>query len=163
MRQKGMKVNPITYNAAITALATSARNKARDSARLIHAGKPYSADKSTEFSDDEGLWTRAMILLDQMREDGLKPDGFSFSSAISCCGAEGRWKEALELMELMKRGGPRTRPNKISYTAAISKFHVGCAVATRNLHLGPMPRACSPPSRLFLFYFWSNRCMWSCR
>jgi pentatricopeptide repeat protein len=158
-----MKVNPITYNAAITALATSARNKARDSARLIHAGKPYSADKSTEFSDDEGLWTRAMILLDQMREDGLKPDGFSFSSAISCCGAEGRWKEALELMELMKRGGPRTRPNKISYTAAISKFHVGCAVATRNLHLGPMPRACSPPSRLFLFYFWSNRCMWSCR
>jgi pentatricopeptide repeat protein len=31
------------------------------------------------------------------------PDGFSYSSAISCCGAEGRWEEALELMEVMQR------------------------------------------------------------
>jgi pentatricopeptide repeat protein len=60
-------------------------------------------------------------LLQQMKEDGIQPDGFSFTSAISCCGAEGRWEEALELMAVMKKGGPRTRPNKIAYTAAICK------------------------------------------
>lgn len=47
-------------------------------------------------------------------------DGFSFSSAISCCGSEGRWEEALQLMGIMEKGGPRTRPNRIAYTAAIS-------------------------------------------
>jgi pentatricopeptide repeat protein len=105
MREKGMKANLITYNNAITALSKASRQRAR-----------YS-----ELSDKEGLWTRVMLLIQQMKDDGIEPDGFSLSSAISCCGAEGRWQEALELIKVMKMGGPRTRPNKISYTAAISK------------------------------------------
>ncbi len=55
-----------------------------------------------------------------MDEDGIAPDGFCYSSAINCCGAEGRWEEACELIETMKRGGPKSRPNKVAYTAAIS-------------------------------------------
>jgi pentatricopeptide repeat protein len=108
MREKKMSVNLITYNAAITALSKAARMK---------RGGP-----SFDPVDGEDLWSRALLLLGQMKEDGIEPDGFCYSSAISCCGAEGRWEEALNLIQIMKRGGPRTRPNKIAYTAAISTY-----------------------------------------
>ena len=101
MREQDMSINLITYNAAITALSKAAKQSSK-------------VGKSGE------LWMKAMELLQKMKEDGLEPDGFSFCSAISCCGAEGRWEEALELMEVMQSGGPRTRPNKIAYTAAIA-------------------------------------------
>lgn len=108
MREKGMQINLITYNAAITALSKAAKQSARP--------QRTSDVKETE------LWTQVMQLLDQMQAEGIKPDGFSFSSAIACCGAEGRWREALELIELMQKGGPKTRPNKIAFTAAICEF-----------------------------------------
>jgi pentatricopeptide repeat protein len=114
MREQGMSVNLITYNAAITALSKASRLRAKNPAKF-----------SSEGMHSEGLWTRALLLLGQMKKDGIDPDGFCYSSAISCCGAEGRWEEALKLIDVMKQGGPRTRPNKISYTAAISKFYVG--------------------------------------
>lgn len=56
-----------------------------------------------------------------MKEDGIEPDDFCYSSAINCCAADGRWEEACELIETMKRGGPKSRPNKVAYTAAISE------------------------------------------
>lgn len=102
MRNKNLRINLITYNAAITAVSKAAKQLSKS-----HTG-------------DGNLWTRAMDLLDRMRADGIEPDGFSFSSAISCCGAEGRWEEALQLLDRMEDGGPRTRPNKIAYSAAIS-------------------------------------------
>jgi pentatricopeptide repeat protein len=102
MRKKGLSINLITYNSAITAMSKAAKQSSRGD----HGGGE--------------LWTRVVELLSQMKADGIEPDGFSYSSAISCCGAEGRWEEALELMEVMQKGGLRTRPNKIAYTAAIS-------------------------------------------
>jgi pentatricopeptide repeat protein len=110
MREKKMNVNLITYNAAITALAKSARKNSKDYAKL----------GITKLEKVE-LWPKAMALLEQMKADGIEPDGFCYSSAINCCGAEGRWKEACDLIEVMKKGGPKTRPNKIAYTAAIGK------------------------------------------
>eukprot|EP00980_Cylindrotheca_fusiformis_P013676 scaffold3515_cov126-Cylindrotheca_fusiformis.AAC.25 len=107
MREEGLPVNLITYNAAITALSKASRQRNKSSS--------YSSDDMV----GEGLWSRALLLLGQMKKDGIDPDGFCYSSAISCCGAEGRWEEALKLIEVMKQGGPRTRPNKIAYTAAI--------------------------------------------
>jgi pentatricopeptide repeat protein len=82
--------------------------------------------KSSNNGDDEELWPKALELLQQMDEDGIKPDDYCYSSAINCCGAEGRWEEACELIEKMKQGGPKSRPNKIAYTAAISEFIVSC-------------------------------------
>lgn len=110
MREKRMPANLITYNTAITALAKSARKTSRDFAKL----------GITKLEKEE-LWPKALGLLDQMKEDGIEPDGFSYSSAINCCGAEGQWEEACNLIEVMKRGGPRTRPNKIAYTSAIGE------------------------------------------
>ncbi|KAL3924176.1 MAG: hypothetical protein SGILL_001210 [Bacillariaceae sp.] len=109
MRDKKMTVNLITYNAAITALAKSARETAKRSVR----------QNGSVGKEAEELWPKALGLLDQMKEDGIEPDGFCYSSAINCCGAEGRWKEACELIDIMRKGGPNTRPNKIAYTAAI--------------------------------------------
>ena len=116
MREKKMPINLITYNAAITALSKASRQNARYSSRSNRPGA------TSDPFGDEDLWSRALLLLGQMKEDGIEPDGFCYSSAISCCGAEGRWQEALRLIEVMKQGGPKTRPNKIAYTAAISKY-----------------------------------------
>lgn len=103
MREQNMSIHIITYNSAITALSKAAKQSVRG-----HA------------NGDGELWTKVMGLLGQMKADGIEPDGFSFTSAISCCGAEGRWEEALKLMEIMQKGGPRTRPNKVAYTATIA-------------------------------------------
>lgn len=113
MREKGMQINLITYNSAITALGRAAKQSARSN-RSSHDGDSTPTDGN--------LWTRVEQLLDQMKESGIQPDGFSFASAIACCGAEGRWQEALDLIDEMQKGGPKTRPNKIAYTAAICKF-----------------------------------------
>jgi pentatricopeptide repeat protein len=110
MQEKKMNINRITYNAAITALAKSARKYSKDFAKL----------GITKLERVE-LWPKALAVLDQMKHSGIQPDGFCYSSAINCCGAEGRWKEACDLIDLMKQGGPKTRPNKIAYTAAIGK------------------------------------------
>jgi pentatricopeptide repeat protein len=102
MRARNVTVNVYVYNAAITAIAKAAKQRSK------------GGDGETN------LWTEVLALLSHMRRDGIEPDGFSYSSAISCCGAEGRWEEALELLDVMNKGGPRTRPNKVAYTAAIS-------------------------------------------
>ena len=107
-----MSINLITYNAAITALSKAARNNAR---------KGGGRGRFEEENDETDLWFKALEILKKMKEDGIEPDGFCYSSAISCLGAQGRWKESLDLINAMERGGPRTRPNKIAYTAAISK------------------------------------------
>ena len=110
MREQRMTVNLITYNAAITALSKASRFRMK------------SSGIQPEEIGSEDLWSRALLLLGQMKKDGIEPDGFCYSSAISCCGAEGRWEEALKLIEVMKQGGPRTRPNKVAYSAAICKY-----------------------------------------
>lgn len=127
MKSKGMTINVITYNAALTALSKASRQKARQMTKLTAEDLPGKSIlmKSNDDSDDmddhgDGLSPRALEILEEMKADGIEPDGFCYSSAISCCGAEGKWKEALELIETMKKGGPRTRPNRIAYTAAIS-------------------------------------------
>ena len=110
---------------AITALAKSSKNK--HSAKLSNSTTTSINDAgpaSTTDNNDEELWPKALALLEQMDEDGIEPDGFCYSSAINCCGAEGRWEEACALIETMKRGGPKSRPNKVAYTAAISESFV---------------------------------------
>lgn len=103
MRKREIAINLYVYNAAITALSKAAKRKSK-----------------TNEDPDRQLYHEVLNLLNQMKEDGIEPDGFSFSSAISCCGSEGRWQEALNLIDLMQRGGPRTQPNKVAYTAAIT-------------------------------------------
>lgn len=118
-----MRINLITYNSAITALSKASKMNTKFSPKTNSPTQALPASSSPKNEvvnvDNDQLWVRALELLQQIKSDGMKPDGFSYSAAISCCGAGGRWKEALDLINIMHKGGPKTRPNKIAYTAAI--------------------------------------------
>lgn len=125
MKEKKMRINLITYNSAITALSKASKMNAKfpgqsnDSRQAASVTFPKSEVVNV---DNEQLWVQALELIEQIKAEGMKPDGFSYSAAISCCGSGGRWKEALEIIETMQKGGPKMRPNKIAYTAAICKY-----------------------------------------
>lgn len=104
MRAKKMKINIYVYNAAIGAIAKAAKQRM----------------KNIENSAGILLSTEVLSLLTKMRSDGIEPDGFSYSSAISCYGSEGQWEEAIRTIQEMRNGGPSIQPNKVAYTAAIS-------------------------------------------
>jgi pentatricopeptide repeat domain-containing protein 1 len=110
MRRRQIPVNLYVYNAAITALSKAAKKRTSTTTSI----------QALPDHEGQSLYQEAMALLDQMRKDGIEPDGFSFTSTISCCGYEGRWQEALELIRAMREGGPRTQPNKLAYTAAMT-------------------------------------------
>mmetsp|Transcript_57557 Transcript_57557/g.140572 ORF Transcript_57557/g.140572 Transcript_57557/m.140572 type:complete len:824 (-) Transcript_57557:259-2730(-) len=111
MKKEGLKPNLYTYNAAITALSKASKK---------NGGTRGSGGSSRDAENGGDRSTTALGLLDQMKQSGIEPDGFCYSSAIACCGAEGRWVEACELIERMKEGGSSTRPNIVAYSAAIS-------------------------------------------
>lgn len=52
---------------------------------------------------------------------GRPPVLADHSSAIKACGAEGRWEEALELLQEMREDG--VRPNLITYTGGTCVVH----------------------------------------
>lgn len=104
MQEKNIKPNVFTYNAAIAALAKSSRRNM----------------KSKSGEDEEQLWCRALQLFEGMREAGLEPDAFTYTSVIDACGNGGRWQEALDLIEIMQQSGPKLQPSKVSFTATIT-------------------------------------------
>jgi pentatricopeptide repeat protein len=114
MRKRQIPINLYVYNAAITALSKAAKKSNNNFVSNDHN------KSSSEVSNSKPLYIEAMKLLDEMKHDGIEPDGFSFSSAISCCGSEGHWEEALKLIQTMRQGGPNMQPNKVAYTAAIT-------------------------------------------
>lgn len=117
-----MRINLITYNSAITALSKASKMNAKFGTKPSRSADAASSPNNEALNmDNDQLWVRALELIEQIKADGMEPDGFSYSAAISCCGSGGRWKEALDLIKTMKSGGPKTRPNKIAYTAAICK------------------------------------------
>ena len=135
MKEKDIQINTITYNAAISALASASTKNMRQtlkeerSKEYKEKGESFSSLESGSYmydsssfrqSEQNQLWRKALNLVDQMKEAGVKPDAISYSSAIKACGAAGRWKEALNIISIMQKGGPSIRPNRISYTNAIT-------------------------------------------
>eukprot|EP00584_Thalassiosira_punctigera_P023090 CAMPEP_0172555006 /NCGR_PEP_ID=MMETSP1067-20121228/57533_1 /TAXON_ID=265564 ORGANISM="Thalassiosira punctigera, Strain Tpunct2005C2" /NCGR_SAMPLE_ID=MMETSP1067 /ASSEMBLY_ACC=CAM_ASM_000444 /LENGTH=669 /DNA_ID=CAMNT_0013343497 /DNA_START=154 /DNA_END=2163 /DNA_ORIENTATION=- len=106
MREARLEINTITYNSAIAALSKAARSESRH-----HGGGGID-------SEADLLWEKALELVRCMEGEGVRRDSFTFSSAISACGAAGRWQEAVNLIEAMKGDG--IKPNKVAYTAAIT-------------------------------------------
>ena len=127
-----MTINTITYNSAISALAKAARSESKQQRRYdykqitaskIGVYKPAALKKPNN-SDLDFLWRRALDLIECMEKEGVRRDSFTYSSAISTCGAAGQWQEAVNLIKAMKEyGGEDTRPNRVAYTSAISECH----------------------------------------
>ena len=67
------------------------------------------------------LWKKAMDILHEMQSKRVWPDKYSYSSAISCCASGARYQEAIDLIKVMRNGPAKIRPNRISYTGAMSK------------------------------------------
>lgn len=117
-----MKINTITYNSAISALAKAARIESKQQRRFdYHPTATTTTTVECGNSDPDTLWRRALEIIDAMEKEGVQRDVFTFSSAINTCGAAGRWEEAVDLIRTMKRGGRDTRPNKVTYTSAIGE------------------------------------------
>jgi len=108
MRDVDLKINTITYNSAIAALSKAARSESKQHGN--HVGG--------DSNDAELLWEKALDLIKCMEKEGVRRDSFTFSSAISTCGAAGQWQEAVDLIKAMKGDG--IKPNKFAYTSAIS-------------------------------------------
>jgi len=124
MKENEMGISTVTYNAAISALAKASRSNARRSTGFSISEDFQIHQKTVPCIeggiDGEQLWRKALDLIEQMKENQAWPDGYSYSAAISACGAGGRFEEALKLIKIMQKGPLKSRPNKISYTGAIS-------------------------------------------
>lgn len=121
-----MKINTITYNSAISALAKAARTESKQQRRFDfkqRGGQYHAAGNQPQNSEVNLFWRKTLDLLDCMESEGVLRDSFTFSSAISTCGAAGRWEEAMNLINTMKANGGRgMKPNRFAYTSAISMF-----------------------------------------
>ena len=60
----------------------------------------------------------ALDLLAEMPLQGVEPNAFSFSAAISACEKEGQWQQALGVLSAMQHA--KLPPNVVAYSAAIS-------------------------------------------
>ncbi len=110
MRNDSLRINTITYNSAIAALSKAARSELKTS---------NNQGSVRDTTDVDVLWQKTLHLIQCMETEGVKRDSFTYSSAISTCGAAGRWEEALHLIQSMKKEGG-TKPNRIAYTSAIT-------------------------------------------
>jgi pentatricopeptide repeat domain-containing protein 1 len=120
MRADGVAADVVVYTAAIDACA-----KAKGSLRVFSPRQAAataralgSSSGSSSRGDDENKFgasvartgpERALELLDEMRHEGLQPNGFTYGCAINACAAEGRWERALELLEAARNGDTRGR------------------------------------------------------
>ena len=64
-----------------------------------------NADTSNaDAAEVEEGWSVVLNLMDEMRAEGLSPDAYTFSTAITACGRAGRWEHALRLVDEMASG-----------------------------------------------------------
>lgn len=88
MEQKGLKPDERSYRSAIIA-CNQAEHEQR---RLLRR-------QSRPVKDGFEWWECAVSLLRRMKENGLKPDTPTMSSAISACEAAGQWQLALGILQ----------------------------------------------------------------
>ncbi|CAN0377006.1 unnamed protein product, partial [Discosporangium mesarthrocarpum] len=69
---------------------------------------------------EEGL-SKAMQVLDRMRENGVDPDVFTYGTLLSACDKANAWEVALRLLDEMQENAP----NVVCYTAVISACNKG--------------------------------------
>ena len=101
----------ITYNAALQALAQTAKQQAKQEQQPslgITAANATSANTP--------IWQHAVDLLEEIKQQNLQPDGFTYNAVIMCC-CHGPWELALQYIQEMQDSSQP--PNRLVYTAAI--------------------------------------------
>jgi len=67
-----------------------------------------------------GLWRRALQVMEYYQSEGNRPSIYSYGAAIQACGKDGRWVEALELLDIVLMSDRDIEPNAFVFSAAIS-------------------------------------------
>ncbi|GAX20557.1 hypothetical protein FisN_3Hh593 [Fistulifera solaris] len=102
----------ITYNAALQALAQTAKQQAKE---------PHVATTTTNTTNSANettpVWQYAVNLLEEIKQQNLQPDGFTYNAVIMCC-CHGPWELALQYIQEMQDSSQP--PNRLVYTAAIA-------------------------------------------
>jgi pentatricopeptide repeat protein len=113
-----------SYRSAIIAC-----NQAEHERRLRpRRGDVYSEDAEEDGREEIQWWECAISLLRRMRENGIKADIQTFSSAISACEAAGQWQRALGVLQAMTdEMEDGTSLNLYCFNAAISACEKGGA------------------------------------
>lgn len=113
----------VSYNAAAHACVGDRKSRRESRGSGGDDAKPPG-------SDEEG-WVLVLGLMAEMRAEGVAPDAFTFTTAITACGKAGQWERALGLLEEMEgvwqtpeEGGQHSpvaiAPNVAAINAAIS-------------------------------------------
>lgn len=66
-----------------------------------------------------GEWQRAVSTLGRMRRSGAIPDAHSFAMAMKACAEGGQPRQALSLLEELKREGGDVRPTTVVYNTLL--------------------------------------------
>ncbi|GAX10377.1 hypothetical protein FisN_3Lh593 [Fistulifera solaris] len=102
----------ITYNAALQALAQTAKLQAKEPNDVTTTtNATISANETTP------IWQHAVNLLEEIKQQNLQPDGFTYNAVIMCC-CYGPWELALQYIQEMQDSAQP--PNRLVYTAAIA-------------------------------------------
>lgn len=126
-----LRVQVVSYNAAAKAcideITGDERNAERARISSIHTGgvshdETGRHSKINKSDEDRGGWHLVMGLMAEMREYGIAPDVFTFSTAITACGRAGQWKLALSLLDEMAQGEAEDQlaPDVVAINSAIS-------------------------------------------
>lgn len=94
----------VTYNAAAHACIVEPNGSSSSSSSTSISG-------SEEPQQEEG-WSLILGLMKEMRADGISPDAFTFSTAITACGRAGRWELALDLLDEMATSAGHHQPQR---------------------------------------------------
>jgi pentatricopeptide repeat protein len=102
----------ITYNAALQALAQTAKQQAKEPNVVT-----TTTNTTTSANTNTPIWQHAVNLLEEIKEQNLQPDGFTYNAVIMCC-CHGPWELALQFIQEMQDSSQP--PNRLVYTAAIA-------------------------------------------
>ncbi|CAK0845141.1 unnamed protein product [Prorocentrum cordatum] len=68
-------------------------------------GAQFSYNAGISACGHGGGWQKALLLLSDMGEARLQPDGISFNAAMTACGRDGAWTQALSLLGELRGAG----------------------------------------------------------
>lgn len=115
----------VSYNAAAHACVNDDdTDRQRSQSSRNNNGFDNDHGKDIRSSRDAGRqeqgWSLVLGLMSEMRAEGLTPDCFTFSTAITACGRAGQWERALSLLDEMGTQREELCPSIFAINAAIA-------------------------------------------
>lgn len=125
----------VTYNAAAHACIVEPQDDITDD------GVGSSSSGSSEKPQQEEGWPLILGLMKEMRADGISPDAFTFSTAITACGRAGRWELALHLLDEMATSAGHNQPRQSTKPLTVAAAGAAPDIVSINAAIAACGRA----------------------